>query len=72
MRTLPIGSRIKLLRTRRRLTQGQLALALNVTPQAVSRWELAYAYPDLELIPVIAAYFSVSTDYLLGVETEET
>ena len=72
MRNIPIGSRIKLLRTRRRLTQGQLALVLGVTPQAVSRWELAYAYPDLELLPALAKYFAVSTDYLLGVEPEET
>lgn len=72
MHTIAIGNRIRRLRTERRLTQGQLALALGVTPQAVSRWELAYAYPDLELLPVIAAYFTVSTDYLLGVEKEGT
>ena len=68
MRNIAIGSRIKTLRTERRLTQGQLALALGVTPQAVSRWEVERSYPDLELLPVIAAYFSVSTDFLLGVE----
>lgn len=72
MRTIAIGNRIKTLRAERRLTQGQLALALGVTPQAVSRWELAYSYPDLELLPAIAEFFSVSTDYLLGYEKEET
>ena len=66
MRTIAIGNRIKALRTERRLTQEQLAAVLGVTPQAVSRWEKARSYPDLELLPVIAAYFSVSTDFLLG------
>lgn len=66
MRMIAIGNRIKTLRTERRLTQGQLAVILGVTPQAVSRWEVARSYPDLELLPVIAAYFSVSTDFLLG------
>ena len=70
MKTITIGSRIKTLRTQRRLTQGQLALALGVTPQAVSRWELEHSYPDLELLPVIAEYFSVSTDFLLGMREE--
>ena len=72
MRTIAIGSRIKFLRTRHCLTQGQLALALGVTPQAVSRWELAYAYPDLELLPAIAKYFGVSTDFLFGIEQPGT
>lgn len=72
MRTIAIGNRIKLLRIRRCLTQGQLALALGVTPQAVSRWEVGRSYPDLELLPVIAAYFAVSTDFLLGLEQRGT
>ncbi|MCH5184019.1 MAG: helix-turn-helix transcriptional regulator [Oscillospiraceae bacterium] len=66
MRTIAVGSKIKTLRTEHRMTQEQLAAVLGVTPQAVSRWEVAKAYPDLELLPVIAAYFSVSTDFLLG------
>lgn len=70
MRNIPIGSRIKLLRTQRRLTQEQLALTLGVTPQAVSRWEVEHSYPDLELLPAIAKYFSVSTDFLLGLREQ--
>ena len=66
--TIAIGNRIKTLRSARRVTQKQLAAFLGVTPQAVSRWELASAYPDVELLPAIAKYFAVSTDFLLGVE----
>lgn len=72
MKDITIGSRIKTLRTERRLTQGQLAFALGVTPQAVSRWEVERSYPDLELLPVLAKYFGVSTDFLLGVESRGT
>ena len=67
---IAIGNRIRLLRTQHRLTQGQLANDLGITPQAVSRWELERSYPDLELLPVLAAYFAVSTDFLLGVEKQ--
>ena len=70
MRMITIGSRIKSLRTQRRLTQEQLALVFGVTPQAVSRWELERSYPDLELLPVIANYFAVSTDFLLGLREQ--
>ena len=72
MRTITIGSRIKALRAERCQTQEQLANALGVTPQAVSRWEVEKSYPDLELLPVIAKYFDVSTDFLLGVENRRT
>lgn len=68
--TLTIGNKIKELRTERHVTQEQLAVFLSVTPQAVSRWESGYAYPDMELLPAIADYFSVTTDELLGVRKE--
>ncbi|MBQ9745479.1 MAG: hypothetical protein IJW21_01485, partial [Clostridia bacterium] len=38
---------------------------------AVSRWESETCYPDIELLPSIAAFFSVSTDTLLGVNRTE-
>lgn len=68
---LQIGTTIKNLRTKRKVTQDQLATFLGVTPQAVSRWESDTAYPDIELLPSIADYFSVSTDDLLGVNKSE-
>lgn len=34
--------------------------------QSVSRWELEVCYPDLELLPVIANYFEVTLDELVG------
>ncbi|MCM1530087.1 MAG: helix-turn-helix domain-containing protein [Alistipes sp.] len=47
------------------LTQAQLAQKLNVTSQAVSRWEKG-AYPDSELLPSVAAALGVTIDQLFG------
>lgn len=72
---LKIGAIIKKLRTENNVTQDALATALGVTPQAISRWEAEGGYPDIELLPMLADFFSVSTDELLGYrlsEREET
>lgn len=60
-----IGDKIKLLRRKRKLTQSQLANELNVTAQAVSKWEKGLSYPDIETIIKISKIFDVTTDYLL-------
>lgn len=65
---LQIGEKIKYLRKKTSLTQEDLANALGITCQAVSRWELNAAYPDMELIPAIANYFGITIDELFGYE----
>jgi transcriptional regulator with XRE-family HTH domain len=55
-------------RKARDLTQEQIAEAFNVSPQAVSRWENGATYPDIEILPSIAAYFNITVDELLGVD----
>lgn len=52
------------------MTQGQLAGKLNVTPQAVSKWENG-SLPDSELLPKISAILGVSIDVLFGVKQEQ-
>ncbi len=69
--TIKIGKVIKKLRTERNVTQDMLANALSITPQAISRWESGTTYPDLEFLPVLADYFSVTTDELLGYKLSE-
>ena len=44
---------------------------MGVTPQAISRWESEGGYPDIELLPALADFFSVSTDELLGYKLSE-
>ena len=68
---MSFGSTIKRLRKEKGFTQEQLANLLNVTPQAISRWENNSAMPDISLLIPIANVFSVSTDTLLEVDVEK-
>lgn len=65
-----LGEKIKHLRLRDGRKQEDIANALGVSNQAVSRWESGGSYPDIELIPAIANYFNVSTDELFDMETD--
>lgn len=65
---LQIGQRLKNLRRENGVTQEALAEALGVSCQSVSRWELGICYPDIELLPAIANYFSLKLDDLLGMQ----
>ncbi len=66
-----IGTIIKNLRKENNVTQEVLATAIGVSPQAISRWEAGGSYPDIELLPSLADFFSVSTDCLLGYKMSE-
>jgi transcriptional regulator with XRE-family HTH domain len=65
-----IGNKIKELRKRDGRKQEDLANALGVTCQAVSRWEADSCYPDMNLIPSIANYFHISIDTLFGYSSD--
>ena len=66
-----LGSKIRFLRKNKGITQEQLACALNMSPQAVSKWEMGASYPDVAILPVIAAYFKISLDELFDYDPEE-
>ncbi len=61
-----MGQIIRRLRKERNLTQEELAEQLNVTPQAVSRWENETGMPDISQVIPLANVFGVSTDVLFG------
>ena len=61
----------KTMRKHRNLTQEQIAEALGVSCQAVSKWEISSSYPDISLLPIIADYFGVSVDFLIGHDTSK-
>ncbi len=64
MQDIRIGQNIAALRKNSRLTQEQLAQALHISSQAVSKWENGLSVPDTITIPQIAEYFHVSIDFL--------
>lgn len=60
------GSFISAKRRALGLTQQNIADKLNVSFQAVSKWENGAAYPDVELLPRLAALLGTTVDALLG------
>ena len=61
-----LGNNIKELRKSKRMTQKDLALAMNVSQQTVGAWETERAIPGADTLSELADYFNVTTDYLLG------
>lgn len=61
-----VGANIKRLRLKKQITQEQLSLAMGVTCAAVSKWERENTLPDISLLPLLANYFGVSIDELMG------
>ena len=68
---MEIGNKIKQLRYKAGLTQEQLANALGISAQSVSKWETATTMPDISLLPEIANLFGVSIDTLFSDHPEE-
>lgn len=69
---MEIGNIIKSLRTGKGLRQEQFAANIGVSVQTVSRWENEVNVPDLSMLPILASYFKVTTDFLLGVKGEKS
>ncbi|MBE6615960.1 MAG: helix-turn-helix domain-containing protein [Ruminococcaceae bacterium] len=68
---MTMGQIIKKLRKERDLTQEELAEQLNITAQAVSRWESGTGMPDISQIVPLANAFGVSTDVLFGMQDQD-
>ena len=66
-----IGKRISSLRKAMGMKQEELAERLDVSGQAVSKWENDQTCPDIGLLPRLAGVFGVTTDYLLTDEQEQ-
>ena len=65
--TYSIGKTIRRLRKERGFTQEELVEQLNITAQAISRWENNITSPDISTLPILANIFDVTVDYLLDV-----
>ena len=71
MINMNIGNKIRELRKKKGITQEQLATALGITSQAVSKWEMSTGYPDIAMLPVVAGYFGVSMDTLFNYDADK-
>jgi len=63
-----IAESIKTLRKKNDWTQEEMAEAVGVSPQSVSKWERGETYPDITLLPSLANLFKVTVDELIGME----
>ena len=66
-----LGDRIRDGRLKLGMTQNDLANTLQVSPQAVSKWERGENAPDISLVPKLANLLGFSTDRLLGAHTQQ-
>ena len=69
---MKINEQIAALRKKKGITQENLAQALGVTNQSVSKWESGQCCPDIQLLPELAKYFEVSIDELMGEKSRKT
>ena len=67
---MSFGEKLAKLRKEKGMSQESLAQELNVSRQAVSKWESNSAYPETEKIIAICKLFDVSIDELLGIDSK--
>ncbi len=67
-----LGNKIRQLRKEKNLTQEQMAGYLNISPQAISKWEMGLSFPDTIMLPTIARLFKISLDELFEYNVEDT
>lgn len=59
-----IGTKIATLRKQKDITQEEMANTIGTSAQAISKWECGKNYSDIELLPIIADFFSTTIDNL--------
>lgn len=69
MDDMTFGEKLILLRKSRGMSQEALAQELEVSRQAVSRWELSETMPEVKYVVALSKFFGVTTDYLLHDES---
>ncbi len=65
------GKRFQELRKEKKMTQEEVAEKLNISSQAVSKWENDISYPDVSLLLEISEMFGTTVDTLLGKEEDK-
>ena len=68
---MTFGEKLQLLRKQKGLSQEELADKLDVSRQAISKWELGSSLPETQKVLQISRVFDVSCDYLMRDEVEQ-
>lgn len=68
MTKLTFSENLVKMRHEKKITQEQLADFLGVTKASVSKWETGNTLPDIQILPLLASYFDMTLDELLGYE----
>jgi len=63
-----IGKRIRELREEKELSQEKLGKAMGISQAGIARWESGVNTPDIYSVAMLAKFFNVTTDYLIGLE----
>ena len=66
-----LPEKLTYLRKEKGLTQASLAETLNVSRQAISRWEVGTAVPSTDNLKVLSNLYGVPVDYLLNDNTDD-
>jgi len=67
-----LGERLRALRNERGITQTELSARIGVSSAMISSYELEQRQPSYAVLIKFAAYFGVTTDYLLGLQKKRT
>ena len=65
-----LAERLKELREEKRLSQNELAKAVGLGQSSIAHWEKPDRIPNAEAVAILAKYFQVSADYLLGLSND--
>ena len=71
MDSIKIGQYLSVLRRHYKITQDELALKLNVTRQAVSKWESGAALPGIEMLMSLSEIYGVSINEILKADVTD-
>ena len=69
MENINVGSKLAELRNSLSLTQDEVATSLGISNKTLSKWENGMSEPNLTMLSKLAEYYSVSTDYILGINS---
>ncbi len=67
-----VGNNLAILRKEKGLTQSQLADVLHYSDKSISKWELGYAIPSVDILKEFADYYGVTIDFLITEQQPES